>query len=452
MQIEIVTIGNEVLSGRTVDTNFAWLARALERVNVQVGWHSTVGDVADRIGEVLKRALERADGVVMTGGLGPTPDDLTRKAIATVLSRPLQLDEAVLAHVRERVKRLSRRLPASYESMALLPRGAEAWVSPMGSAPGLLLLQGEKPVILLPGVPHEMEWLASERVVPYLRERSGRQVETFTLRTFGAFESQLHEHIGALPQRWPGAQLAYLPSYFGVDLRVTVAGPAGPQVGEVAARAHQELMDLVGPVVYAEGERTMEEVVGEALQARGWRVATAESCTAGLLSKRLTDVPGSSRYFDRGFVTYSNDAKVELLGVSEGDIVAHGAVSAPVAEQMAHGARHRAGVELGIAITGVAGPDGGSDDKPVGTVFVALSTPEGEAVRRLQQSGTRTTIRERSVQFALDLARRRLLGLSLEAQLDETAPKRLAVPATSPRVPRRRGSPGEPKPPGAAGA
>jgi nicotinamide-nucleotide amidase len=451
MQIEIVTIGNEVLSGRTVDTNFAWLARALERASVQVVWHSTVGDSAERIGEVLKRALERADGVVMTGGLGPTPDDLTRKAIATVLSRPLQLDEAVLKHVRERVRRFGRRLPASVESMALLPRGAEAWISPVGSAPGLFIMQGEKPVFLLPGVPGEMEWLATERVVPYLRERSGRAIETFTLRTFGAFESQLQERIGALPQRWPGASLAYLPSYFGVDLRVTVAGPAGPQVGEVAARARAELRELVDAVVYAEGERTMEEVVGEALLARGWRVATAESCTAGLLSKRLTDVPGSSRYFDRGFVTYSNDAKVELLGVSEGDLAAHGAVSAPVAEQMARGARHRAGVELGLSITGVAGPEGGSDEKPVGTVFIALSTPEGEAVRLFQQTGSRATIRERSVQFALDLARRRLLGLPLEAQLGEPGPPpKAAGPAPAPRAPRRRAHP--PGGGGAAGA
>ena len=200
MQIEIVTIGNEVLSGRTVDTNFAWLARALERASIQVAWHTTVGDSAEKIGEALKRALERADGVVMTGGLGPTPDDITRRVIATVLARSLQLDEAVLAHVRERAKRSGRKLPVSIESMALLPRGAEAWISPVGSAPGILVLQGEKPVILLPGVPHEMERLATERVVPYLRQRTGHTVETFTLRTFGAFESQL---LGALKARAP---------------------------------------------------------------------------------------------------------------------------------------------------------------------------------------------------------------------------------------------------------
>jgi nicotinamide-nucleotide amidase len=270
-------------------------------------------------------------------------------------------------------------------------------------------------------------------VVPYLRQRTSRAIETFTLRTFGAFESQLHERIGARPQRWTGASLAYLPSYFGVDLRVTVTGPLDSPVKDVAAQAYAELKELAGDLVYAEGERAMEDVVGEALLARGWRIATAESCTAGLLSKRLTDVPGSSRYFDRGFVTYSNEAKVELLGVSEGDLAAHGAVSAPVAEQMAHGARHRAGVDLGVAITGVAGPEGGSEQKPVGTVFVALSTSEGETVRRFQFSGTRATIRERSVQVALDLVRRRLRGLPLEAALE--APP--AAPKPAARAPGR---------------
>ena len=446
MQIEIITIGSEVLCGRTVDTNFAWLARALERVSVQVGWHTVVPDSAEKIGEALKRALERSEGVVMTGGLGPTPDDLTRKAISTVLARPLQLDEAVLEHIRERARRSGRKYPSTVESMALLPRGAEAWISPMGQAPGILILQGEKPVILLPGVPAEMEALARDHVVPFLRQRTGKVVETFTLRTLGAFESQLHEIIGARPQSWPGATLAYLPSYFGVDLRVTVTGTEEAQVREVAHHARTELAALVGGLVYAEDERGMEEVVGEVLVARGWRIATAESCTAGLLSKRLTDVPGSSRYFDRGFVAYSNDAKVELLGVPEPDLAAHGAVSAPVAEQMARGARHRAGVEVGVAITGVAGPEGGSDEKPVGTVFVALSTPEGEAVRRFQFMGTRNTVRERSVQIALDLVRRRLLDLPLDPRLEAESGPAGRSPAPRPR-PRRAPAPrpgGEP--------
>lgn len=419
MQVEIITIGNEVLSGRTLDSNFAFLARALEEASVAVGWHSTVGDTAERIAEALRRALARADGVVVTGGLGPTPDDITRKAVATVLGRPLQLDDEVLTRIRERGKRLSRKLPASVESQALLPRGSTAWPNPLGTAPGLLLLEDEKPVILLPGVPQEMESLATQFVVPYLRERTGLAVESFTLRTAGAFESQLHEKIGNMPQGWPGATLAYLPSYFGVDLRVTVTGASPSQVRETAARAYAELKQRVAPVIYAEGTRVIEEVVGEALLGKGWRVATAESCTGGLLARRITDVPGCSRYFERGFVTYSNASKVDLVGVSPADLEAHGAVSAAVAERLAEGARERAGVEMGVGITGIAGPDGGSEEKPVGLVFIGIATPDSRAVRKFRFAGTRKTIRERAAQTALDLMRRQLAGLPLDASLGE---------------------------------
>ena len=417
MQIEVITIGNEVLSGRTLDTNFAYLARALEAVSVQVDWHSSAPDTGGGIAESLRIAFARADAVIMTGGLGPTPDDITRKAVATMLKRPLQLDEEVLARIRERARRAGRKLPTSVESQALLPRGATAWPNPVGTAPGLLILQNEKPLILLPGVPAELEALTDSFVVPYLRERTGRTVESFTLRTTGAFESQLHERIGRLPQRWRGAMLAYLPSYVGVDLRVTVAGVNAEQVQAVAAHAYQQLTERVAPVVYAEGTRTIEEVVGELLAERGFRIATAESCTGGLMAKRLTDVPGSSRYFERGFVTYSNAAKIQL-GVAASDLETHGAVSAPVAQQLARVAREQAGVEVGVGISGVAGPAGGSAAKPVGTVFVALATPVGEAVRHYRFNGNRGVVRERSVQVALDLVRRQLLSLPLDPRLE----------------------------------
>jgi nicotinamide-nucleotide amidase len=263
-----------------------------------------------------------------------------------------------------------------------------------------------------------MESLATAFVVPYLRERTGVVVESFTLRTAGVFESQLHERIGMLPQGWPGASLAYLPSYFGVDLRVTTSGPDAGQVREVAERARAGLSSLVGSVVYAEGATAIEEVVGEALAAKGWHIATAESCTGGLLARRLTDTPGSSRYFERGFVTYSNASKTQLVGVAPADLEVHGAVSAPVAEQLARGARERAGVEVGVGITGIAGPDGGSEEKPVGTVFIAVATPRGDAVRRFRFIGTRRAIRERAAQTALDLVRRELAGLPLDAKLE----------------------------------
>lgn len=418
MQIELITIGNEILSGRTLDTNFAYLARALETASVQVGWHSAVSDSVERIGEALHAALARAEAVVMTGGLGPTPDDLTRKAVASALGRPLQLDEDVLEEIRARIRRLGRKLPASVETQALLPRGAQAWPNRLGTAPGILLIHDQKPVILLPGVPYEMEALATDYVVPYLQKRSGRAVETFTLRTAGVFETLLHEKIGALPQGWPGASLAYLPSYFGVDLRVTVCGADAAGVHAVAERAHGELRALVAPVIYAEGTQSMEEVVGETLLTLGWRVAVAESCTGGLLAKRLTDTPGSSRYFERGFVTYSNTSKLESLGVHAAALETHGAVSAPVAEQMAAGARAKSGVEVGVGITGIAGPDGGSDAKPVGLVFIAVASPRGAALRRYNFVGTRVTIRERAAQAALDLARRHLMNLPIEPRLD----------------------------------
>ena len=418
MRIEIVTIGNEVLSGRTFDTNFVTLARALEEVNVVVGWHTTVGDTVDAIGDALKAALSRADGVIMTGGLGPTPDDLTRKAVATTLNKPLQLDESVLEHIRERARRSGRKLPATIETMALVPRGATLFMNPVGSAPGILMEHRRKPVFLLPGPPNELEALAREFAVPWLRDRTGETVASFTLRTFGLFESQLQERIGALPEGWPGATLAYLPSFFGVDLRVTVSGGPAAQVHETAARAHAELSACVQGVIYAEGARPMEDVVGEQLWNREWRIAVAESCTGGLLTKRLTDVPGSSRYVDRAFVTYSNVSKFELLGVSESDLSVHGAVSAPIAEQMARGARERANTQVGVGITGIAGPEGGSEQKPIGTVFIAVSSPLGEAVRVHRFTGTRTTIRERAAQTALDMVRRHLAELPVDPSAD----------------------------------
>ena len=231
-----------------------------------------------------------------------------------------------------------------------------------------------------------------------------------TFRTAGVFESQLTRGIGKLPRGWPGAALAFLPSYHGVDLRVTVAGHDAEHVRAVAAKAREQLLAKVGSVVYAEGHRTMEEVVGETLLARKLRMATAESCTGGLLAKRMTDVAGSSQYFERGYVTYSNESKVALVGVRAADLEAHGAVSAPVAAQLASGARTHAGVDVGVGITGIAGPDGGTPTKPVGTVFIGVSTGQGDDVRSYRFRGGREVVSERSVQTALDLVRRKLLA------------------------------------------
>jgi nicotinamide-nucleotide amidase len=304
MRIEILTIGNEILSGRTLDTNFAMLARALEEVSVQVTWHSTVGDVPERIGEALGLALERADGVVVTGGLGPTPDDVTRKAVANVLGRPLRLNEHVLESIRARARRLGRKLPASVETQALVPTGAQLWENRLGTAPGLLILHQDKPIILLPGVPQEMEGLAREFGVPYLSERTGQRVESFTIRTAGTFESRLRKG-SARRLQWANATLAYLPSYFGVDLRVTVAGDDAKQVEETAARAHRELRALVEPVVYADAD-----VVAIYSPAGGEHVSASEPAAAAFdtVVAVLDARTGRSRHL-------LERVKVELLGV-----------------------------------------------------------------------------------------------------------------------------------------
>jgi nicotinamide-nucleotide amidase len=417
MQIEIITIGNEILSGRTLDTNFAFLARALEEVSVVVGWHTTVGDQADRIGEALRNAVTRADAVVMTGGLGPTPDDITRKAVASVLGRPLRLDDRVLEDLRALAERRGRKMAPSLEGQALIPVGAEAWPNPLGSAPGILILHAETPIVLLPGVPSEMEAITTASLVPFMRARTGRAVETFTLRTAGVYESLLHERIAATPHQWPATALAYLPSYEGVDLRVTVAAQDPVRVREVAQRAYEELTALVAPVVYAEGTTKMEQVIGDLMVERGWKVAVAESCTGGLMAKRMTDVAGASRWFERGFVTYSNESKIELLGVDPQAIEKQGAVSELVAEQMAAGAAEHARTEVAASITGIAGPDGGTAQKPVGTVFIAAVTPSGRASRRFRFHGPRDTIRRRSAQAALDMIRRLTLGLPIDPAL-----------------------------------
>jgi competence/damage-inducible protein CinA-like protein len=418
MQIEIITIGNEILSGRTLDTNFSFLARALEEVSVAVGWHTTVGDTAERIGEALRIAVGRADAVVMTGGLGPTPDDITRKTVSTVLGRPLRLDDRVVEDLRAMAKRRGRKMAPSLEGQALIPVGAEAWPNRLGSAPGILILHENTPIVLLPGVPQEMEALARDSLVPFLRARTGRTIETFTLRTAGVYESLLHEKIGSAPRNWPSASLAYLPGYSGVDLRVTVAGQDPARVREVAQQAHDELMSIVGAVVFAEGGTPMEQVVGDLLVERGWKFAAAESCTGGLLAKRMTDAPGASRYFERGFVTYSNESKIEMLGVDPKVLQKQGAVSQTVAEQMAAGAAERAGVQVGVGITGVAGPDGGTVAKPVGTVFIAVATPDGNVSRKFRLHGTRDVVRQRSTQAAFDMTRRQMLGLPIEPRLD----------------------------------
>jgi nicotinamide-nucleotide amidase len=407
-----VTVGNEILSGRTVDTNFAHLARLLEEWGARVRQHQTVGDTVEAIGAALQQALGRARLVVMTGGLGPTPDDVTRKAIAQALNRPLSLDPAILETLRARWEARGGRgaMPANNELQALVPRGAEALANSVGSAPGLRFEVGGATVFVLPGVPDEMVAMSREWLAPWVREHSGGRVEHVTLHTIGIWESVLAERLADLPALLPGHAIAYLPSFGSVDVRVTL--PAGvADVVAARARVYECVRERVGAYVFGDGDDTLESVVGSLLRERGLWLAVAESCTGGLLSGRITAVAGSSGWFERGVVCYSNASKTALAGVPPELIEKHGAVSEEVARALARGIAERAGTAVGVGVTGIAGPGGGTPEKPVGTVHVAACGPSGEGHRLLRLPGPREIVRERSVKAALDCLRRTLLGL-----------------------------------------
>jgi nicotinamide-nucleotide amidase len=410
---EVLSIGNEVLSGRTLDTNFQFLARLLEESGARVAGHQAIPDDPDAIAAALHQALGRADVVVCTGGLGPTPDDLTVRSVAAALGRAVALDDAVLASIRARWASMLRApMPASNERQALLPAGATAWANPVGSAPGIHLVHEGRHVVLLPGVPEEMRALALAHLAPLVRAASGLAVEYCVIRTVGIAESLLEQNLGDLSAALGGATVAYLPGMGGVDVRIALPGGASAaERAALAERARETLRAAAGEFVYSEDDRALEEVVGDLLRARAWRLAVAESCTGGLLGGRITGVAGSSTFFDGGAIVYANSAKVRDAGVPPALLEAHGAVSEEVARALARGIAARFGTACGLAVTGIAGPDGGTAEKPVGTVHLAAVSPEGEHHRKLVLRGNRAQVRERSVTFALDLLRRLLVGL-----------------------------------------
>jgi nicotinamide-nucleotide amidase len=416
---EVITVGNEILSGRTVDTNFAFLAHLLEENGARVAQHQTVGDTVEAIGAAVQQALSRARLIVLTGGLGPTPDDLTRKALAQSLNRPLSLDPRILERLRERWEQRGGRatMPANNEQQALVPRGAEPLENPVGSAPGLQIEVDGATIFVLPGVPIEMETMSRATIAPWVRARAAGAVEHVTVRTVGIWESVLAERLTDLAGHLPGHSIAFLPSIGSVDVRVTLPGVAA-DVAAARARVRALLLERVGSYVYGEGDATLEGVIGTLLLERGQWLAVAESCTGGLVCGRITAVPGSSTWFERGVVCYSNASKTALAGVPAELIERHGAVSEPVARALARGIAERAGTAVGIGVTGIAGPAGGTSDKPVGTVHVAAFAPDGEAHRLLRLSGSRAIIRERSTIAALDCLRRLLLGLGESAKPD----------------------------------
>jgi nicotinamide-nucleotide amidase len=411
--VELLAIGDELLLGETVDTNSSWIARRLAAEGIAVARKTTVGDDVATIRAALAAALERSRIVICTGGLGPTPDDLTRVALSEVYGRALVVDPAWLDVLRERYRQRGIPMPDINVVQAERPEGADLLHNPRGTAPGIALSDDALGLtVLLPGVPSEMRGLMDEHVVPLLRSRlhEARPIALRLLRTAGISEALLAERIADIAASIAPLSLAFLPQMIGVDLRLTNSGGDFDASDRLLSDAVARLTERLGRLVYAHDHTDLATVVGSMLRERGLRITTAESCTGGLLAKRLTEDAGASDYLTSGFVTYANEAKQEMLGVDPAIIAGHGAVSEECARAMAEGARKEAGADVGVAITGIAGPGGGSEEKPVGTVWIAVSLAHGTTARRTVFGGDRTEIRERSAQAALVMVRYALLG------------------------------------------
>lgn len=413
--LEIVTIGDELLLGETVDHNSAWLGRVLASVGIRVCRRATVGDDAAGIRDAVGQALERTGAVLCTGGLGPTRDDLTKPVVAELFGRELVLDEALLEQLNRRFSERGIRMAALNRSQAEVPRGATVFPNSRGTAPGLGLEDAEgRLAILLPGVPHEMRALVAEQVLPFLQARwpgRGRPIVHRRLRTTGIPESTLAERIDDLVAGFAPITVAFLPAATGVDIRLTSWGALDEAEAVRAINAAEALLrERIGRYIYGRDDEDLVDAVARVLTARGLTLALAESCTGGLVAKRLTDRPGASRYLFGGVVAYADRAKESFLGVQVQTLAAHGAVSEETAREMVEGALTTTGADAALAITGIAGPEGGTEAKPVGTVWIAAALGGRRDVRRFRFGGDRDEIRERSAQAALAMLYTMLRG------------------------------------------
>lgn len=409
LNAEILAIGSEMLTPFRVDTNSLWLTEQLNALGVEVKLKTVVGDDELRLEEAIRDALRRSEIIISTGGLGPTEDDITKKVFARVLGRELEVHEPTIEKMRARFARRNMEMPANNIRQAMVMTGATLLENNNGTAPGQLVQQGNCTVVLLPGPPREMKPMFAEQVAPVLKERVG---EVYILRRklsiYGLTESKTDELAAPVYTQYTNPTTTILFKDGQIELHLTAQSPTAEDAQALLDELAAKLLVVLGDYVYSEKDEPLEKVVGDLLRVNGATLATAESCTGGLLAGRLTEVAGSSDYFIEGVVSYANEAKVDLLGVPHELIEMHGAVSEQVAEAMAAGIRARAGTTLGIGITGIAGPGGGSEEKPVGLVYIALADANESQARRFVFPGDRQFIRSLAVNAALDLVRRRL--------------------------------------------
>ena len=407
---EIIAIGSELLAPDRTDTNSLWLTEQLNRLGIEVKLKTIVGDDDARLEEAIKDAVRRSKVVIATGGLGPTEDDITRKITARALGRRLLLDEAVLAEIRQRFQSFGVTMPERNSRQAMVIEDAEVLPNPNGTAPGMFMDHHGTAVVLLPGPPREMRPMFENHVAARLAGRAGAlRVVRRVLRVAGMGESAVDEKIAPVYTQYDNPVTTILFNQSEIEVHLTARGRTEKEANDLLDRLSGQIEERLGNAIFSFAGEKMEEVVGLKLTLGGYTLAVAESCTGGLLAQRITDVPGSSKYFLGGVIAYANEVKTKELGVEPILLLEHGAVSAPVAEAMAEGIRSRTGTDFGLSITGIAGPAGGTEEKPVGTVFIALADGVTTVHRRFHLPGDRQLIRWRASQAALDLLRRRLL-------------------------------------------
>ena len=417
MKIQIISIGDEILIGDTINTNASFIAAELTRNQFDLTRISVVGDNESEILNEFKEALDKNDVVITTGGLGPTHDDITKKCITKFFNSKLVMNEEVLNDLKIFFEKRNRQLTKVNEMQALVPDIAKILKNQNGTAPGLWIDKDNKILVSLPGIPQEMKALITDEVIPKLISVRGaapkiRKVKNFL--TTGIPESYLYEKLGNLDELLSGAQLAFLPNQFGVKMRITVEEDTEETSANKLSEIEQKVRLLVGRYIYGVENIAIEEVIARLLKERGLTISIAESCTGGLICDRITNINGSSKYFERGVVAYSNAAKVEILKVSEDVIAEHGAVSEIVAEEMAQGIRAISVTDIGLSTTGILGPTGATEDKPVGIVFIGLCDEKNCIVKKFQFGDDRILNKERAVQSALEMLRRYLLGIPYE--------------------------------------
>lgn len=417
MKIHVLTIGDEILIGQVLNTNAGTIGNLLADINLNINKTSVVGDNEEDIINEFQDTWKENDVIISTGGLGPTHDDITRTCIVKFFNTQLVKDEDVLSDIKTMFQKRGREVTKVNENQALVPKIAKVIRNSNGTAPGLWIEKDKKVLIVLPGVPFEMEMMMKNSIIPKLKERyasDGNVFKRLVLQTTGIPESALYEKLGNLEEILGDAKMAFLPSLLGVRLRITAEAEDEETAKNKLTEIEQKIKSKAGRYVFASGEVALEEVIGRLLKERNLRIAVAESCTGGLVSNILTNISGSSDYFDRGIVSYSNAAKVENLSVNEDVISEYGAVSLEVARQMAEGIKAISGADIGLSTTGIMGPTGATPGKQIGLVYIGFCDDTVCTAKKFLFGDNRIFNKQRTAQAALEMLRRALLGISFD--------------------------------------